>query len=415
MPLRLLIFLTLVNILNYFDRYIVHSVEPLLKAEFNISNESSGYIVSAFVWGYFLFSPLFGYLGNKADRRVLMAVGLCAWSIATFYTGLTAGFAAFFFARILVGIGEASFGTIVPGYLKGRINDTVKLNNAFSLFYCAIPVGAALGYVIGGYISDVYSWRHVFQFAAIPGFLLMFGFFFLAPDSGYQEKNEGGSSVLIDLKRIVQSPIIRLSIIGYIFNTFALQGIAAFVVRYGVSLGMEMTDVTKSFGIILFITGFVGTFVGGSLASYFAKSAENKPESLLRFVSLSTLVGVPFLALAFVVGSPSLFLWCCFAAELLLFASVAPLNSVLVECAPSRLETLTQGVAIFSINLFGSIFGPVIIGKVADILKNAGYVAEVGAPYLSYALQLSTVTAIASVLFWWMAAKAAKNAPITLK
>jgi MFS family permease len=409
-----LLFLTVVNILNYFDRYIVNSVEPLLKAEFNISNEDSAYVISAFVWGYFLFSPIFGYLGDRFDRRILMGAGLLAWSGATLFTGYTGAFLPFFIARVLVGVGEASFGTIVPGYLKGRIKDTVTLNSAFSIFYCAIPVGAALGFFLGGKISAAYSWRHVFQYAAIPGFILALGFLFLAPENRkganddspeLKDLSHDRPSFLAGLKAIVSQPIVRLTIVGYILNTFALQGVAAFVVRYGTSLGMQMERVNDYFGLILLVTGFVGTFGGGRLASRFARSSSNQVYSLLKFVSVSTLIGVPFLCAAFVVGSPVLFLVCCFFAELLLFAAVAPLNAVIVEKAPTGLETLTQGVTIFSINLFGSIVGPILIGKAADKLEALGYVGVNGsAPYLSYAMQLSTITMFLSAVTWWFAA-----------
>ena len=416
MPVRLLLFLTVVNILNYFDRYIVNSVEPLLKAEFNISNEDSAYVISAFVWGYFLFSPIFGYLGDRFDRRILMGAGLLAWSGATLFTGYTGAFLPFFIARVLVGVGEASFGTIVPGYLKGRIKDTVTLNSAFSIFYCAIPVGAALGFFLGGKISAAYSWRHVFQYAAIPGFILALGFLFLAPESKAVSNEEEGResnasldarpSFVAGLKAIVAVPVVRLAILGYILNTFALQGVAAFVVRYGTSLGMQMERVNDYFGLILLVTGFVGTFGGGRLASRFARRSDNQVFSLLKFVSVSTVIGVPFLCAAFVVGSPVLFLVCCFFAELLLFAAVAPLNAVIVEKAPTGLETLTQGVTIFSINLFGSILGPILIGKAADKLESFGYVGVAGsAPYLSYAMQLSTLTMFLSAVTWWFAAR----------
>jgi MFS family permease len=405
MPIRLLFFLTAVNILNYFDRYIVHSVEPLLKAEFVLSNQESGLLVSAFVFGYFLLSPLFGYLGDRYDRRYLMAIGLLAWSAATAITGFTSTFLTFFAARVFVGIGEASFGTIVPGYLKGRIPDTLKLNSALSLFYCAIPVGAALGYVLGGTIAARYSWRDVFLIAAVPGVLLSIGFFFVRKEDPVEVSSSTPDGFLSSIKAVLAVPILRLAILGYIFNTFALNGIAAFVVRYGSALGMAMEDVSQNFGLILLVTGFFGTFGGGTLASFLARGASNKVKSLLTFVSISTFIGLPFLCAAFLVTSPNLFLVCCFGAELMLFAGVAPLNLVLVARAPRGLETLTQGVTIFLINLFGSILAPIAIGAVSDMLLRQGVTATTGAPDLAYAMQLSSIAALFSALLWWIASR----------
>jgi len=399
-PVRLLAFLTLVNILNFFDRYIVHAIEPVLKAEMALSNQQSGMLVSAFVVGYFIFSPIFGYLGDRYDRRYLMAIGLFAWSIATALTGLATGFVTFFAARILVGIGEASFGPIVPGYLKSRVSSTVTLNSALSIFYVAIPVGAALGYVVGGKLAHWWGWPRLFLIAAIPGLVLSAGFLFIAKE----EKASGVTEMArIDkvkaLLEIYRTPVLRLAILGYIFNTFALNGIAAFVVRYGRSLGMQESDASTWFGIILLVTGFFGTFGGGLLASQLARKAENSIKRLLQFVSISTFVGTPFLAYAFFAGTPTTFLIFCFLAELMLFAGVAPLNAVLVSRAPAGLETFTQGVTIFMINLFGSILAPIMIGQLADILVyfSIGLASE---RYLAWSLQLATLAMAASAWVW---------------
>ena len=89
MPWGVLLFLTLINLLNFFDRYIVHAVEPILKSEFVLSNKESGLLGAAFVLGYFLFSPIFGFLGDRIDRRILMAAGLFAWSLFTALTALS--------------------------------------------------------------------------------------------------------------------------------------------------------------------------------------------------------------------------------------------------------------------------------------------------------------------------------------
>jgi MFS family permease len=406
MPLRLLVFLTAINLLNYFDRYIVHAVEPLLRSEFALTNAQSGFVGAAFVVGYVIFSPLFGYLGDRFDRRVLMAIGLLAWSLFTGLASLASGLYSFVVLRALVGVGEASFSAIVPGYLKGRVADTIALNSALSVFYVAIPVGSALGYVAGGVTAESWGWRALFGAAAVPGVLLALGFLFVAPDKSTSTPTTQRVDFLSGVKTITSSPVLRLTILGYIFNTFALNGVAYFVARYGSGLGMDMGDVDWYFGIILVCTGIIGTLGGGRLASWYAKGKAEPLQAMLLFVSVTTFVGVPFLAVAFLAGSPELFFGACFFAELALFAGVAPLNSVIVGHAPKGLETLTQGVTIFSIQLFGSALAPIVIGKLADIMSTAGAIPAVSAHNaLGYALQLSTISMVFSALVWLVAAK----------
>lgn len=393
MPLTAIIFLTLVNLLNYFDRYIVNAVEPMLTRDFGLTNTGAGSLVSAFVLGYFIFSPIFGFLGDRFDRRRVMAAGLLGWSVATACTSFAYTAGSFILTRILVGVGEACYGAIVPVYLKGRLPDTLALNRALSIFYVAIPVGSALGYVAGGQVAAVYGWRHLFLLAAIPGVLLAIGFLFLRGEglvSGVNQEARGRGP-LHGFKLIVTNPFLTLLILGYVLNTFTLNGVAAFVVRHGTSLGLSESQSSTYFGAILVITGLAGTLGGGLLASRWASSANDSVRSLMRFVAVTTLLGVPFLALSFLAHSSSLFLAGCFMAELLIFAGVAPLNSVIVARAPKGYESFTQGVTIFSIQLFGGFLGPVVVGALADSSGS-----------LALALQGTSVALLLSGLVWLM-------------
>jgi MFS family permease len=396
MPLAAVLFLTIVNLLNYFDRYIVQSVEPSITREFGLTNTQAGYVVSAFVLGYFVFSPIFGYLGDRFDRRRVMALGLLAWSAATAMTSWAGSLTSFVVARILVGVGEACYGAIVPVYLKGRIADTLGLNRALSIFYVAIPVGSALGYVAGGQIAAVYGWRTLFLLAALPGILLAFGFLLLRSD-GLERSNAaqaGDTSGMVQgLQAIAKSRFLVLVILGYVLNTFTLNGVAAFVVRHGVNLGLSEATSATYFGSILVVTGLCGTLGGGFLASRLARGAADSVPCLIRFVAWSTLCAVPFLGACFMFNSVPLFLGGCFLAELLIFAGVAPLNSVIVARAPVGFEAFTQGITIFAIQLFGGFVGPVVIGAVADLSGD-----------LSVALQGTTVALIASGLVWLVSA-----------
>lgn len=396
MPIAAVLFLTIVNLLNYFDRYIVQSVEPSITKEFGLTNTQAGYVVSAFVLGYFVFSPIFGYLGDRFDRRRVMALGLLAWSAATAMTSWASSITTFVLARIFVGVGEACYGAIVPVYLKGRIADTLGLNRALSIFYVAIPVGSALGYVAGGQIAAMYGWRTLFLLAALPGILLAFGFLFLRGEglSRNQEVQGGNSLGMVSgLRVIAKSRFLVLVILGYVLNTFALNGVAAFVVRHGVNLGLSDAASATYFGAILVVTGLCGTLGGGFLASRLARGALDSVPCLIRFVAWSTLCAVPFLGACFIFKSVPLFLGGCFLAELLIFAGVAPLNSVIVARAPLGFEAFTQGVTIFAIQLFGGFVGPVVIGALADWFGD-----------LSLALQGTTAALVASGLVWLMSA-----------
>lgn len=391
MPIQVITFLTVINLLNYLDRYILAAVLPLVSKDLSLSNEQSGRLVAAFVVGYFIFSPIFGYLGDRLKRPALMGVGVLCWSIATIASGLGFSYLSLLFIRVFVGIGEASFATISPGYIKERVADPAKLNWILSIFFAAIPVGAALGYAVAGLISSKWGWHAVFLIAGIPGLLLAPFFLKLREHRNSPVQLEG--PIAEGLKKILAQPILLFAIIGYALQAFTLNAIAAFITKYGVELNFEAEEISQIFGLILVATGLGGTLVGGKIASSLSSKSSNPIRTLFYFCVISSLLGAPCLAAAFLTKSKIFFLIFCFFAELVIFASTAPINSIIVLSAPASYITLTQGMTIAAINLVGGLFGPILVGLVADYSS------------LAVGLQLATVTLVASAVVWWWGAR----------
>lgn len=148
-PFWLLFVLTGLNLLNYLDRYVLSAVRTPLAAEFGLSYGESGRIFTAFMIGYFFTSPFFGYLGDRISRKGLIAAGIFVWSLGTVLTGWAAGFGQLILFRILVGVGEASYASISPSLISDSYGPKQR-NNALTVFYLAIPVGTALGFILGG-------------------------------------------------------------------------------------------------------------------------------------------------------------------------------------------------------------------------------------------------------------------------
>src|SRR5260370_31036561 len=89
--------------------------------------------------------------------------------------------------RVVGGVGEARYATISPGVISDSFGPA-RRNNALTVFYVAIPVGAALGYVLGGKVAFHFGWRHAFLWAGLPGLLLALALLpFREPDRGQAE------------------------------------------------------------------------------------------------------------------------------------------------------------------------------------------------------------------------------------
>ena len=395
-----LFLLTLINIFNYLDRILIQAVKPSLLNEWSLSEEKAGYLISALVVGYCLFAPIFGILAQKYKRPKIMSLGIFLWSLATVASGLATSYSGLLLSRVFVGIGEASFATICPSYIKDRFKDPIKINKALSIFSAAIPIGSALGFVLGGIVTEKLSWHYTFFLGGIPGLVLCYFVYRLPEINSIESINEEIKNLNIkeSIHKLLSIKIIRYSIIGYMFNTFALQGIAATVVKFGMEHGFSQSEIGSYFGAILVVTGFVGSIGGGYLSSYFAsKATMSKDRTLLLFVTICALISVPLLFLAVYAENKYMFLFFCFLAELFIFGGVTPLNTILVICSPSQLVSLTQGITIASINIFGSFLSPIVLGIVADRTN------------LRTAMYLCPVALFLSFVSWYLGCRENKN------
>ncbi|NDC37619.1 MAG: hypothetical protein EBZ48_06155, partial [Proteobacteria bacterium] len=164
--------------------------------------------------------------------------------------------------------------------------------------------------------------------------------------------------------------------------------IAAWITTLGRDRGFGYENTNTIFGIILVVTGLVGTLLGGRISNWFISRSTDKIRTLFLFTAYSAAFGVPCLAVCFGAESAWLFFGACALAELVIFAGTAPLNSLIVLSAPPALVTLTQGVTIATINLIGAFLAPVLVGMVADRSS------------LPLGLQLTTVSLLGAVVLW---------------
>src|SRR3954451_10370786 len=163
--------LTLINLFNYLDRWGVASVVESIKKSLHLSDTELGLVGAGFIVVYTLTSPLFGALGDRRKRPPLIALGVAVWSVATSLAGFARGFASLFVARSGVGVGEAAYGTIAPALLADSF-PIERRGRVLAVFFCAIPIGSAAGYVLGGLVDQHFGWRAAFWIAGAPGLLL---------------------------------------------------------------------------------------------------------------------------------------------------------------------------------------------------------------------------------------------------
>ena len=359
--------LTFINLFNYIDRWVLAAVVEPIKQSLGLTDTQLGMIGAGFIVVYSLTSPLFGRLGDKRARPPLIAIGVAIWSLATGIAGFARGFWSLFIARATVGVGEAAYGTIAPALLADQF-PLEKRGRVMSVFFAAIPIGSALGYVLGGLADQYFGWRAAFWLVGFPGIALALLVLTVKdPPRGQHDVHAplaSGHTMKAAYRDLFHNRPYILAVLGYAAYTFALGGLGfwmpAFLER---ARGMARSDATVTFGAIVIVTGFVGTFLGGWLGD---RLLSRTKQSYLWVSGVATILAAPLTLVGLMHHDKSVYLTAIVIAEVLIFMCTGPINSAIVN-AVSPLERATAvGLSVFTMHFLGDIPSPPLIGALSD-------------------------------------------------
>src|SRR5687767_6815342 len=167
-----LLLLLAMNLFNYIDRQVLAAVNKKIQEEFGSTDEQIGALATVFLISYMVAAPLFGLLAEHYRRWLLVGIGVLVWTLASGASGLATGFAVMLCTRVFVGVGEAAYGPAAPTIISD-LYPVKRRGQVLAWFYVAIPVGSALGYVLGGQVlSWGLSWHYAFFLVVPPGIVL---------------------------------------------------------------------------------------------------------------------------------------------------------------------------------------------------------------------------------------------------
>ncbi len=361
-PWTALVLLTSLNLLNYIDRSVLFAVQPLVQSEFHLSNTEVGYLTSAFLGFYMIAAPFTGPLADRYSRKKIIVLGAIFWSALTLLTAITHTYWELLVRHTLVGIGEATFVTIAPTFVADLFPEE-KRGRIFGIFYLAIPVGTAAGYLLGGKLGPEHGWRFPFYIAAAPGFLLALAVSFLPePERGQFDslKETPERSTLMGLAR---NPAFWTVTLGMAAGTFSLGGIQVWMPTFlSRARGYSLEQANLLFGAIVVVDGIVASLFGGWLGDFLLPRMKGS----YYFVSaVSMALGVPVMIVALFFRGP-IMLPAIAVAAFLLLVNTSPLNTALVNSVGAHIRATAIAVNIFLFHLFGDVPSPTMMGYVAD-------------------------------------------------
>ena len=255
------------NLLNYIDRYILPGELSLIQRDFHATDHQMGALTTALFLFYMFAAPLTGWLGDRYSRKPLIIAGAILWSLATLATIWVHSYWTFYIRQAVVGIGEATFGIFAPAVLADFYPERDR-NRILSIFYLAIPVGAALGYLAGGQLSFGGDWRRPFFICALPGFVIaaLYGLWGREPERGSSDHIRPTLN-RSTFRGLFLNPAYLTATFGLAALTFAMGGISAWVPTFlNRSAGLSVGNASLVVGAITVIDGIAGTLTGGWIA-----------------------------------------------------------------------------------------------------------------------------------------------------
>jgi sugar phosphate permease len=400
-----LVVLVVVYTFNFIDRQIVGILAVPIKSELGLSDSQLGLMGGlAFALFYTLLGIPIARLADKISRTGIMTAALALWSVMTAVCGLTHNFAQLFMARMGVGVGEA--GGVAPAY--SLICDYFPMKErarALSVYSFGIPIGAALGIVLGGFITSAMSWRVAFFIVGLAGLLLtpLLKFTVREPERGGMDfvradhDHDHGDGHNHDPAATAAATPSLLEVIALLarrpsFWGLSLGAACASMMGYGLffwapsflvrSFHLSLLHASLAYGGLVLVGGLVGIWLGGVLADRYGETRR----AMYAFIPATAFVAtVPF----YVAGVLSTTLWISFAVLLVPTALglvwLGPVLAAVQHLVPGNMRATASALFLFINNLIGIGLGTALIGIVSDFMR-----LRFGGESLRYAILAGT-------------------------
>ena len=387
-----------INLFNYIDRQVLAALEPDIRATFFSANDSyamtkTGLLGDAFLITYMFVAPLLGLLADRMSRWILVGSAVMLWSLASGASGLAATFGMLFATRIFVGIGEGGYGPAAPTILSDLFPIETR-GRVLAIFCAAIPVGSALGYVIGGLIGHHLGWRWAFYLVTPPGLILgLLCFWQRDPRVGaHHVIQKNARRRLSDYLSLFRTRSYVINCIAQTLMTFATGGLGYWVSAYLRYRNQSPVVGMTIFGLITVVAGLVSTLLGGVVAD---KLRARLPGSYFWVSGLGMMIACPMFIASLYVPFPAAWI-AMFVAIFFLFLNTGPSNTALANVAVPAVRATAFAVNIFVIHAFGDVQAFWLIGYIAGhsnmhvaflfvsaVIMLSGIVWLLGAKYLA--------------------------------
>ncbi len=353
---------------DYVDRTIVTSMFTHIEHDWGISHTQSGLLVSAVYWAIVILSFPVSFLVDRWSRARTIGIMAAMWSLATAVCALTGNFIQLFMARMLIGIGEAGYAPGGTAMISG-LYPIDKRARMMGIWNASIPLGSAIGVLLGGIIAARFGWKHAFGLVAVPGLIVAVLFFFVKDYktvdlSFFDRENKKVKMESRDkIREFVTKPSVILTYFGITVVVFVTTSMLTWLPAYFEKVRGVPAEIAGKMASSVMVLALIGAPAGGILTDLWRK---RQPNARLLFPAITTLVSaiVLFIALILLKGSGQYIMLLVFGVFITTF--IAGASAVTQDVIHPGLRATSYAIAVVVQNLLGSSMAPIVLGKIYD-------------------------------------------------
>jgi predicted MFS family arabinose efflux permease len=362
------VLLFLLYMFDYIDRMVITSMWPSIGKDLGITHMQEGMLVSAVYWAIVLLTFPVSLLVDRWSRTKTIGIMAIMWSLATALCALTGNYVQLFMARALIGIGEAGYAPGGSAMISGLF-PMEKRSRMMGIWNASIPLGTAIGHLLGGVIAVRLGWKHAFGIVALPGLLVALLFLFLKDYKTVDLAFIDTTKKKIKMKRkdMVREFLTRPSVIYTYFGmaavVFCTTALITWLSTYFQNIqGMPMDKAGMKASVVM-VLALVGAPLGGYLTDAWRKKRTNARLLLPAISTLCTAI-VLFIALQIAPGTLQYIL--LLLMGILIMCFIAGAGAVTQDVIHPGMRAISYSIAVIVQNLLGSAMAPMIVGRIYD-------------------------------------------------
>ncbi len=370
----------LIAMFGFIDRQIISALGQPIKHDLGLTDAQLGLL------GGLVFALLnsvvtipIARVAEKKRRVTIIAVGVFMWSVATCLCGAAFGFIQLAFARMAVGVGEATSQPATSSLIADYYPRD-RRTSAAAVLVLAVPLGALIGAAGGGYIAQHMDWRMAFVIAGAPGALLglLLALTIREPIRGHydppSQHGEEAPPFLAVLRRMVQRRAFLHVLAGSAIASMGGFGINYFLAPYFFRrFGLDYAQSGLMSGLISAIPGSISMLGGGLLADYLGR---RDPRFYAWVPGIGALLAAPLYMLSFAQGGWPAAMGVLMLTGLMQYAYLPALSGVTANTMQPRMRASAAAVVGITTNLVGAGLGPLIVGSLSDTFTKRAFAGD---------------------------------------